>query len=146
MNPAIFHLSLPVRDIEQTRAFYCSVLGASPGRATDQWIDLILFGHQITFHQQPDQVTPHLVQGVQHFGAILSWEKWQALCADVAASGYPTLAPPTVFGEGTEREHGKLLLRDPSGHMLEFKAYRNLTTVLAVNGPDRSCTDASVHP
>jgi hypothetical protein len=39
------------------------------------------------------------------------------------------------LGEGTELEHGKLLLRDPSGHLLEFKAYRELATVLPGDGP-----------
>ena len=38
MSGAIFHLSLPVRDLAETRAFYCDVLGAVPGIATAQWI------------------------------------------------------------------------------------------------------------
>lgn len=130
MTPAIFHLSLPARDIEATRAFYCAVLGAIPGRSTPDWIDLIVFGHQVTFHQKPDQVVPPEAQGVQHFGAILPWETWQSLCAAVNESGYSTVTPATVVAEGTELEHGKLLLRDPNGHLLEFKAYRELNTVL----------------
>ncbi|HSM11066.1 MAG TPA: VOC family protein [Lysobacter sp.] len=138
VNRTIFHLSLPVHDLEETRAFYCSVLGAALGRVTPEWIDLIVFGHQVTFHQRPEQVVPPEAQGVQHFGAILPWEEWEVLCAAVAASGYPLLAPPAVFGKDTQTEHGKLLLRDPSGHMLEFKAYRHLGTVLLGNGPNSS--------
>lgn len=134
MNRAIFHLSLPVRDLDETRQFYCAVLGASPGRATAEWIDLILFGHQLTFHQRPEQLVAPEAQGVQHFGAIVPWAQWVALGAAVVASGYPTLTPPTVFAEGTALEHGKLLLRDPSGHLLEFKAYRDLATVLPAAG------------
>lgn len=132
-NRTIFHLSLPVHDIEQTRTFYCSVLGAIPGRATPEWIDLILFGHQVTFHQRPEQVVPPEAQAVQHFGAILSWEDWESLCDAVTASGYPLIVQPTVFGQDTQAEHGKVLLRDPSGHVLEFKAYRRLATVLPGN-------------
>lgn len=136
MNRAIFHLSLPVHDLESTRAFYCSVLGAAPGRTTAGWIDLILFGHQLTFHHRPEQVVPPEARGVEHFGAILPWAQWQSLCATVAASGYPMLVPPAVSGQGTEAEQGKLLLRDPSGHLLEFKAYRNMATVLPGRGTD----------
>lgn len=139
MTRTIFHLSLPVHDIEATRAFYCSVLGAVPGRATSEWIDLILFGHQVTFHQRPEQVSSPEAQGVQHFGAILQWKEWETLCAAVVASGYLLLLAPTVFGEGTNAEHAKLMLRDPSGHMLEFKAYRDLATVLPGNGPNNLC-------
>lgn len=134
VNPSIFHLSLPARDLEETRDFYCSVLGAVPGRATPQWIDLILFGHQVTFHQRPEQVMPPDAQRVQHFGAIVAWQEWEVLCAAVAASGHPTLVQPTIVGHGTQAEHGKLLLRDPSGHVLEFKTYRNLATVLPGHG------------
>jgi extradiol dioxygenase family protein len=135
VSQAIFHLSLPVRDLEATRAFYCAVLGAVPGRATPEWIDLIVFGHQVTFHQRPDEVRPPEAQGVQHFGAILPWADWASLCAAIAAAGFPTLVQPTVFGHGTRDEHGKVLLRDPSGHLLEFKAYRHLASVLPAGRP-----------
>jgi uncharacterized protein len=127
---AIFHLSLPVHDLAETQQFYCSVLGALPGRATGDWIDLVLFGHQVTFHHRPEQVLPPEAQGLQHFGAILTWEDWDALCGAVQASGHPLFMPPTIFGQGTEAEHGKLLLRDPNGYMLEFKTYRNMAFVI----------------
>lgn len=130
MNSAIFHLSLPVRDLQQTRDFYCSVLGAVPGRATPGWIDLIVFGHQLTFHLRPEEVRARDEQGVQHFGAILPWDTWEAVCEGVRRSGYPTLGGPCIFGEGTELEHGKLTLHDPNGYLLELKAYRDVTRVM----------------
>lgn len=71
MNRGIFHLSLPVYDLEETRAFYCSDLGAVLGRVAPKRIDLIVFGHQVTFHHRPQQVIPPEAQGVQHFVAIL---------------------------------------------------------------------------
>lgn len=137
MNRAIFHLSLPVHDLDETRAFYCAVLGAVPGRATAEWIDLILFGHQLTFHQCPEQVAAADAQGVRHFGALLAWEDWEALCASVLATGAPLMVPPTVSGEGTAAEQGKLLLRDPDGYVLEFKAYRDISTVLPAGAMPR---------
>lgn len=130
MSGAIFHLSLPVNDLEQTQRFYCSVLGAVCGRTTGEWIDLLLFGHQLTFHRRPEQVATPGSEGVQHFGVILAWKEWEALCASALASGHPLSLPPTVIGRGTETEHGKLALRDPSGHLLEFKAYRDIATVI----------------
>lgn len=130
MIQTIFHLSLPVNDLAETEAFYCSRLGAVRGRSTADWIDLFVFGHQVTFHQRPEETVPIAAQGVQHFGAILPWPAWQELCAGLEASGYPLQLRPTVFAEGTETEHGKVVLRDPNGHMLEFKAYRNIATVL----------------
>lgn len=136
MSEAIFHLSLPVNDLVETEEFYRRLLGATRGRATAEWVDLILFGHQVTFHQRPEQVVPIESHGVQHFGAILPWPAWEAPCARLEASCYPLELAPRVFAGGTEAEHGKVVLRDPSGHMLELKAYRNLATVLPSNAPD----------
>lgn len=138
VNGTIFHLSLPARDLPETEKFYCSLLGAIRGRQAAQWVDLILFGHQVTFHQRPDQVAPVELQGVQHFGAIVPWPTWEQLCAGLEASGYPLELAPTVFAAGSEEEHGKVVLRDPSGHLLELKAYRNLATVIPGNTPNRS--------
>lgn len=81
-------------------------------------------------------MVPVHAQGVQHFGVVLSWEAWEALGAAVVASGYPVSLQPTVFAQATPGEHGKFLLRDPSGHMLEFKAYRHFAAVFHHDGPD----------
>lgn len=130
MSRAVFHLSLPARDLEATRRFYCGLLGGVPGRVGEGWIDLVVFGHQLTFHQRPEQVVPEEAQGVQHFGAILDWDEWQALGATIEAANQAFALPPTIYAAGTDGEHGKLLLRDPSGHLLELKAYRRLATVI----------------
>lgn len=140
VNGSIFHLSLPVRDLAETEQFYCVLLGAAKGRNSTEWMDLILFGHQVTFHQRPQQVVAIEAQGVQHFGAILPWPVWEALGANLEASGYPLTLAPTVFAAGSEMEHGKIVLRDPSGHMLELKAYRSLAAVFpgqASSSPSR---------
>lgn len=129
MNGTIFHLSLAAKDLAKTEQFYCSLLGATPVRRTAEWIDLIVFGHQVTFHQRPEQVLPPEAQGVQHFGAILPWTAWEALCAGLEAFAYPLELAPTIFAA---------VLRDPSGHMLELKAYRSLATLVPGNTPDES--------
>jgi extradiol dioxygenase family protein len=38
MDP-ILHLSVPVRDVAEARAFYVDVLGCRPGRVRDGWLD-----------------------------------------------------------------------------------------------------------
>ena len=124
MTAAIFHLSLPVDSLEPARAFYCDLLGAPLGRQTAEWIDVLLFGHQLTLHARPDEVLPRDAQGVRHFGAILPWPRWQALAAHLRERGVVFVMPPTIAHEGTPDEQGKMLLRDPSGHLVEIKAYR----------------------
>ena len=55
MDP-ILHLSLPVRDLAESRAFYVDVLGCEPGRVRDGWIDVWFYGMQVTLHEEPDLV------------------------------------------------------------------------------------------
>src|SRR5688500_18304148 len=143
MRGAVFHLSLPVSDLAATTTFYRSVLGAVQGRTSSGWADLILFGHQLTFHQRPGEVMDPDANGAMHFGALLPWDEWEALCAAVNASQVPLLVPRTIFDEGTPAEHGKMLLRDPDGYLLEFKAYRDIATVVPGNRPDRSSRPSS---
>lgn len=130
MDRPIFHLSFPVLDLAAAKTFYCDALGATVGRDTGEWADLLLFGHQLTLHHRPGEVLPPGQQGVRHFGAILPWQDWEALGARIERHGAAWLRPPTVVGTGTAHEHGKMLLRDPSGNVIEIKAYRNLAAVL----------------
>jgi uncharacterized protein len=73
-----FHLAFPIRDIEETRQFYGELLGCDIGRSTDKWIDFNFFGHQLSAHVRPEELSlakANEVDGknvpVRHFGAIL---------------------------------------------------------------------------
>ena len=48
-----FHLAIPVFDLEESRAFYKTVLGCSEGRSANTWVDFNLFGHQLVCHVIP---------------------------------------------------------------------------------------------
>ena len=76
---ANFHLSLPCTDIEKTKEFYTEILKTKVGRSTNSWIDIDLFGNQITFTKSGDfnfefknyrlgeQILPSF-----HFGIIIN--------------------------------------------------------------------------
>jgi uncharacterized protein len=131
---AIFHLSFPVSSLDEALDFYCRCLGASVGRRSGEWTDVVLFGTQITLHQQPSQVLPRSARGVRHFGAILPWPQWESLRARVL-SFEPALAERIQHrAPGTVEEHVKLLVEDPDGNLIELKAYkevRSISTALA---------------
>jgi uncharacterized protein len=120
---AVFHLSFPVRSLVRSLAFYADLLGGTVGRREPGWIDVILFGHQLTLHERPEQVLDPDAQGVRHFGALLDEADWLALRARAVMQ-----APNAVVGvqerdAGTAHAQRKLLLRDPDGQLLEFKWY-----------------------
>ena len=52
MNKATrFHMSLPCKDINQSRKFYEKELNLKIGRSAYSWFDVDLFGNQITYTQ-----------------------------------------------------------------------------------------------
>ena len=94
-----FHLAIPVRNIEESRNFYINVLGCKPGRSSDHWIDLDLYGHQLVCHLDEslgDQGKVRLINNdvddhgvpVPHFGVVLEMSVWQTL-ADKLKAGEP---------------------------------------------------------
>ncbi|MEO7008894.1 MAG: VOC family protein, partial [Caldimonas sp.] len=47
---SIFHLALNVRDLDQARTFYGTLLGCREGRSAPTWVDFDFFGHQLSLH------------------------------------------------------------------------------------------------
>ncbi len=131
----IFHLSLPVRDLQEAERFYCGVLGARIGRRASDWIDALLWGHQITLQLRPDQVLPRERQGKRHFGVVLDWDDWQALADELQGTGAAMLSPPTTQFVGTPSEQAKLYLEDPSHNIIEIKAYRDPQKAIGEGDP-----------
>lgn len=134
-----FHLAFPVHDLAAARAFYCDVLGCTPGRSSERWLDFNFFGHQIVAHLQPranlkDMTNP--VDGhdvpVPHFGVVLDMETWRALATRVRASGVKFVIEPGIRFEGQVGEQATMFFRDPSGNALEFKAFNDAAQLFAV--------------
>jgi extradiol dioxygenase family protein len=125
-----FHLAFPVHDLAAARAFYGGVLGCTEGRASDEWIDFDLFGHQIVAHLDPaatpvavaNEVDGHHVP-VPHFGVVLTPADWRALADRVEAAGIGFGIPPHTRFAGQAGEQSTMFFRDPSGNALEFKAF-----------------------
>jgi extradiol dioxygenase family protein len=126
----IFHLAFPVTDLAAARHFYCGVLGAEVGRENSEWLDILLWGHQITLHRRPDEVLSKERRGKRHFGVVLPWSEWQALADRLQRDGVSFLEAPAVLLAGTPEEQAKLYLEDPSHNVIEIKAYRDLDATL----------------
>ena len=127
MRP-IFHLAVPVRDLEEAVDFYRTVLGARIGRRTPAFADALVFGAQVTLQQDPSAVV-HPMPRTRHFGATVTWEEWEVAAARWGADDRIVEAP-TVSYEGQAIEQAKLMIADPSGNLIELKAYRRPEQVL----------------
>ena len=133
-----FHLAIPVHDLDAARGFYRDVLGCNEGRATDEWIDLDLYGNQITVHHVPGAAMDTAVKTVDghsvpvpHFGAILTMADWHLLRERVEAAGIAFGVAPHVRWKGKPGEQATMFFRDPSGNALEFKAFGDDSQIFA---------------
>ncbi|MGD9914441.1 MAG: VOC family protein [Rhizobiaceae bacterium] len=134
-----FHLAFPVRDLDETRAFYGSVLGCAIGRSSATWVDFDLFGHQMSAHLRPSAAAAARdghVDGkavpIPHFGVVLLMDDWQRLAEKLeAAPGIDWIERPMVRFRGEPGEQATLFIRDPSGNALEFKGFRSMEQVFA---------------
>ena len=141
MSISPFHLALPVTDLVETRVFYEQLIGCKPGRESSRWLDLDFFGHQLVLHlvdaaDHPAAAT-NAVDGQDvpagHFGPILEWDDWEALADKLRRAGMTFVIEPYLRFEGKAGEQGTFFVRDPSGNALEFKTFRDISTLFSTD-------------
>jgi extradiol dioxygenase family protein len=134
----LFHLAFPVRDLDEARNFYGSVLECPEGRSSECWIDFDLFGHQIVTHLSPEgagvKATNHVDADsvpVPHFGIVLPMDDWKAFAEKLKDKGVEFVIEPKVRFAGEVGEQATMFFLDPSGNALEFKGFNDFSQVFA---------------
>jgi extradiol dioxygenase family protein len=130
----IFHLSIPVADLAPAKRFYVEILGATPGRESEEWADVIVWGHQITLQRCPAETRALREQGKRHFGVVLPWQEWEHEVKRLRDLGTSFLGEPKVLLAGTTQEQAKFYLNDPSHNVIEVKTYRDPVGTLMLKG------------
>ncbi|MGX7953369.1 VOC family protein [Tsuneonella sp. HG249] len=133
-----FHLAMPVRDIEEARAFYGGVLGLAEGRSAETWIDFDFFGHQFVVHWAPGDSSDAAVNPVDghgvpvpHFGVVLTPEDFEVMATRMEAAGVRFEIEPYTRFKGEPGEQSTMFFRDPSGNAIEMKAFASLDSLFA---------------
>ena len=127
----LFHLAIPVSDLDTANDFYINVLGCSKGRSSTKWMDFNFSGHQLVCHEDKKSVNKDSndVDGnnipVPHFGIILEWNQFQKLSADLQSKNINFIIEPTIRFKGQVGEQAIMFLKDPSNNAIEFKSFRN---------------------
>ena len=130
----VFHLAIPVKNLELTRQFYRETLECTEGRSSVSWVDFNFFGHQLVIHQKEGvSVTKPTISTtvdgkdvpVPHFGVVLEWDKWIELSKMLIEKHIKFNIEPHVRFEGEVGEQATLFFFDPENNALEFKAFRN---------------------
>ena len=138
MAAPLFHLAIPVDDLEAARAFYGGTLQCPQGREDPgHWIDFDFRGHQLVVHKQPGAgvAIRNDVDGdavpVPHFGLVLDWNAWHALAERLRDAGTRFVIEPHIRFAGRPGEQATMFLFDPAGNALEFKAFRDIGQLFA---------------
>jgi len=124
-----FHISLPCFDIEKSKDFYINKIGAKLGRTNINWLDIDLFGNQITFtksgrfdfHYQNYSFEGKILPSF-HFGVILDIITWGRIYSKVNSENIEVFDEIT-FLKGKGGEHISFFVKDPNGYMVEFKSF-----------------------
>lgn len=131
-----FHLAIPVNNLDKARHFYGKVLECPEGRSTDRWIDFNFFGHQFVTHLAENFDPSHVENPVDshnvpvpHFGVVLNWEEWHNLAEKLEACSIEFILKPTIRYKDQLAEQGTMFFKDPFGNALEFKSFKQITSL-----------------
>ncbi len=132
-----FHLAFPVTDLVSTKSFYIDVLNCQVGRSSKHWIDFDMFGHQVVAHlvDQADHPSTNSVDGddvpASHFGVILTMDQWHLLKDRLISHNIDFIIEPKIRFKGEAGEQATMFFLDPSGNALEFKAFKDDSSIFA---------------
>ena len=127
-NCDVFHLAIPVHDLDAAQHFYVSLLGCKLARRYPDRITLDFFGDQLGCHltetgppaRPPQSLYP------RHFGVTFREPgDFEALHHCAVLRKIPFFAGTSTRFEAMAEEHRTFVLLDPSGNLLEFKHYRD---------------------
>jgi extradiol dioxygenase family protein len=134
----LFHLAFPVHDLNAAREFYGDVLGCEEGRSSETWIDFNLYDHQIVAHLAPNIAGTKSSNAVDadhvpvpHFGIVLQMDDWKSLAEKLKAKNVEFVIEPKIRFEGEVGEQATMFFLDPSGNALEFKGFKDFSSVFA---------------
>jgi extradiol dioxygenase family protein len=124
----VFHLAIPVHDLDRAEHFYVDLLGCKRARRYPDRITVDFFGDQLVCHLAMNGRPPRRPESLypRHFGVTFrsaaDFENLHGLAVIRKIEFYAEMS--TRF-EATAEEHQTFVLLDPSGNLLEFKHYRD---------------------
>ncbi len=125
MRDHLFHLAVPVSDLELARQFYVTKLGCKLARTYPDRITLDFFGDQVVCHlTETEPRTGPLSLYPRHFGVTFRKRKdFDRLHSLAQLRKIPFFRDISTRFEGTAEEHHTFVLQDPFDNLLEFKHY-----------------------
>jgi extradiol dioxygenase family protein len=129
MEP-LFHLSIPVDNLDRAKAFYIDTLGCSIGRETRGRFDINFFGHHIVAHLSPREAgkprgsipSDGDTAPLRHFGVILPIDDWKEMERRLTSHDIDFTLSPRISFAGKPAQQHIMMLPDGCGNIVEFKS------------------------
>jgi extradiol dioxygenase family protein len=125
----VFHLAIPVHDLDEAQRFYVSLLGCKLARRYPDRITLDFFGDQLVCHlteAEQGAADEPLSLYPRHFGVTFhDAADFDAVHHCALIRKIPFFQDVSTRFEAMAEEHRTFVLVDPSGNLLEFKHYRD---------------------
>ena len=126
MRDHLFHLAIPVSDLDTARQFYVTGLGCKLARTYSDRITLDFFGDQVVCHLTPGAPAAPESLYPRHFGVTFrEAADFEALHACAVMRKIPFYHEVSVRFEGLVEEYRTFVLIDPTGNLLEVKHYND---------------------
>ncbi len=121
----VFHLAIPVRDLDEAQDFYVGKLGCHLARRYEDRITLDFFGDQVVCHLSDEwDRNPDLYP--RHFGVtFVDRSEFDSVLFCAVNRDIPFFKACEPRFKDMVEEHVTFVLRDPSGNLIEFKHYRD---------------------
>lgn len=129
-NQIIFHLAIPISNVEVAKTFYFQGLGCEVGRENPQAVIFNFFSHQLVCHLTSELLIPQKGIYPRHFGLIFPTESdWETILARATQQELQFYQQPKLRFSGELTEHRTFFLEDPFYNLLEFKFYRHTEAI-----------------
>lgn len=126
----IFHLAIPINDVNIAKQFYGDGLGCIVGRENKSAVIFNFFGTQLVGHITQQELVQQSGIYPRHLGLILTEkEGWEKLRNRAIEKQLTFFQPPKLRFKGQKLEHHTFFLEDPFYNLLELKFYRNWNVV-----------------
>ena len=124
----VFHLAIPVYDLDEAFQFYVGMLGCKLARRYPDRITVDFFGDQLVCHLTEPGLERHepLDLYPRHFGVTFhDAADFDAMYQCAVIRKIPFFREVSTRFESMAEEHRTFVLVDPSDNLLEFKHYRD---------------------